>query len=165
MFLHEVFKTKLPKWLKPQPVIIIVDEVERMLYGYRADFLVAFRDLMRQVRDGDMLRLIFVVNSKKAVKALELMDETYPVEIVHVPKVCRESVVKNYGKKLAEIFDECSGSIDIAMDYEMDIKYSTNLYAKEYTERLERIYAENCCLVKEITPDEYNLAVKKRQAR
>lgn len=56
-------------------------------------------------------------------------------------------------------------SIGIAMDYEMDIKYSTNLDAKEYTERLERIYAENCCLVKEITPDEYNLAVKKRQAR
>lgn len=33
-FLHTLFKTKLPAFLKPQPVIIVVDQAEELLRAY-----------------------------------------------------------------------------------------------------------------------------------
>jgi hypothetical protein len=69
LFLVKVFKTTLPAFLLPQPVIIVVDQAEELLRVYRADFLVGFYNLVKEGRDDDLFRLVLVINSDNAVKA------------------------------------------------------------------------------------------------
>ena len=57
LFLQNVFNSKVPKFLEPQPAIIIVDQAEVLLKAYRANFLVAFYDLAKEARDDDLFRL------------------------------------------------------------------------------------------------------------
>ena len=54
LFLHSLFKTSLPKFLKPQPSVIVVDQAEELLRAYGADFLVGFYNLAKQGRDTDL---------------------------------------------------------------------------------------------------------------
>eukprot|EP01035_Chromulina_nebulosa_P002619 gene2619-3561_t len=48
LFLQEVFNSKVPKFLEPQPAIIIVDQAEELLKAYRANFLVDFYNLAKE---------------------------------------------------------------------------------------------------------------------
>lgn len=53
-FLHMLFKTKLPAFLKPQPAIIVVDQAEELLRAYRADFLMGFYNLVKKGPFGSL---------------------------------------------------------------------------------------------------------------
>lgn len=155
LFLHKVFKTKLPRLLKPQPAIIIVDQAEELLRAYRANFLVAFYNLAKEARDDDLFRLVLVINTENAVKALELMNGGDMFDIVQGPKVSREAVENSYGENFAKIFDDCNGCIGVAMDYVADKKRPKDMTAKDFAEMKRLIYLENSCLVEEITRAEY----------
>jgi hypothetical protein len=74
LFLHMLFKDKLPRFLMPQPAIVVVDQAEELLRAYRADFLVGFHNIVKEGRDGDLFRLVLVINTQNAVKALKLMN-------------------------------------------------------------------------------------------
>jgi hypothetical protein len=129
-----------------------VDQAEELLKAYRANFPVAFYDLAKESRDCDLFRLVLVINTENAVKALELMNGGNMFEIVKGPKVSREAVEKSYGEDFAKIFDDCNGCIGLALDYVSENKQMT---AKDFTEMKNRTYLENSCLVNEITRDEY----------
>lgn len=158
LFLHYVFKARLPRFLKPQPVVIIVDQAEVLLAAYRANFLLEFDDLFKCARDKDLVRLVLVVNTEKAVKALELVNDGCMFEIVRGPKVSREAVEAAHGEAVAKIFDDCDGCIGVAMDYLRDTNRRRDMTAREYAERFNRNYLT---LVDEITRDEYHKAQAK----
>ena len=158
VFLSMVFKTSLPSLLKPQPAIIIVDQAEELLRAYRAHFLVGFYNLVKEARDDDLFRLVIVVNSPNAVKALQLMNGGNMFEIIEAPKVSREAVVSKYGEEFARIFDDCGGCIGVALDYQADDKVKENTSAIEYAATRKKIYTLDNCLTEEITREEYKKA-------
>ena len=110
LFLQKVFKTNLPRFLKPQPAIIIVDQAEELLRAHRSNFLVAFYNLAKEARDHDLFRLVMVINTENAVKALELMNGGNMFEIIQGPKVSREAVEKSYGENLRKYLMIATGA-------------------------------------------------------
>ena len=119
-FLVKVFKTRLPEFLLPQPAIIVVDQAEELLRAYRAEFLVGFYNLVKEGRDDDLFRLVLVINTENAVKALKLMFGGNMFTIIRAPNVSREAVVAVYGESFAKIFDDCDSCIGVALDYTTD---------------------------------------------
>lgn len=157
LFLHKLFKAKAPNLLKPQPAIIVVDQAEKLLRAYRADFLVGFYDLVKEARDDDLFRLVLVINTETAVKALKLMNGGNMFTIIQAPKVSREAVVAAYGENFAKIFDDCDSCIGVALDYTNDEERPKDMSAKEYAAMKKEKYASDCLDV-EITREEYSKA-------
>eukprot|EP00981_Chlorochromonas_danica_P014897 scaffold9386_cov154-Ochromonas_danica.AAC.4 len=155
VFLHTLFKTKLPTFLKPQPAIIVVDQAEELLRAYRAEFLVGFYNLVKEGRDDDLFRLVLVINTENAVKALELMNGGNMFDVITAPKVSREAVVEHYGDEFAKVFDDCDCCIGVALDYVADKKRPKDMTAKEYAALKKEKYASDNCLAVEITREEY----------
>jgi hypothetical protein len=151
MFLLKLFKTSLPSLLTPQPTIIIVDDAECLLVSYRADFLVELSNL-KEVHEDGLCRLILVVNTENAVKSLNLLDL---FECIQSPKISRNTIVEKYGEQFAKIFEDCDGSIGIALEYHVDPR-SKVMSAKEYAAMWKD--SSNHCLSEEITEEEYHLA-------
>lgn len=155
MFLHTVFKTKLPAFLKPQPAIIVVDQAEELLRAFRAEFLVRIYDLVKEGRDDDLFRLVLIVNTENAVKALELMNGGNMFDVIEAPKVSREAVVKEHGENFAKIFDDCDCCIGVAFDYVADQKRPKDQTAKVYAMKTKEMYVSDSCLADAITKEEY----------
>lgn len=153
LFLGQVFKNRLPSFLLPQPAIIVVNQAEEMLRAQRANFLVAFEDLAKKSRDTDLVRLVLVINTENAVKALELMGGGM-FNVIRAPKVSREAVIEHYGDEFAKVFDDCDSCIGIALDYFEDTS-SKKMTAKEYATMRKEMYASDHCLTVEITREEY----------
>jgi len=158
LFLVKIFKTKLPRLLNPQPAIIVVDQAEELLKAYRSNFLVFFYNLAKEARDRDLFRLVLVVNTENAVKALQLMNGGNMFEIIQGPKVSRDAVKKSYGENFAQIFDDCNGCIGVAMEYASDNQLAKAMTAKDFAEMKKRTYLANSCLVDEISLEEYSKA-------
>lgn len=158
LFLHMLFKTKLPNFLKPQPAIIVVDQAEELLRAYRAEFLMGFYNLAKKGRDTDLFHLVLVINTENAVNALKLMNGGNMFTIIQAPKVSREAVVAAYDESFAKIFDDCDSCIGIALDYITDTDRPKDMTAIEYAAAKKKMYAEDNCLVAEITKDEYTKA-------
>ena len=158
VFLHSLFKSKLYSFLRPQPAIIVVDQAEELLRSYRAEFLVGFYNLVKEARDDDLFRLVLVINTENAVKALELMNGGNMFDVITAPKVSREAVVEHYGDELAKIFDECDCCIGIALDYVADKKRPKDMTAREYAAAKKEKYVKDNCLAVEITREEYTKA-------
>ena len=154
-FLLKVFKTRLPAFLMPQPAIIVVDQAEELLRAYRADFLVGFYNLAKKCRDTDLFRLVLVINTENAVKALKLMNGGNMFTIIQAPKVSREAVVAVYGESFAKVFDDCDSCIGVALDYTIDEERPKDMSAKEYAAMKKEKYASHNCLAVEITKEEY----------
>ena len=166
LFLHKSLKNMLPAFLKPQPAIIVVDQAEELLRAYRADFLVGFYNLAKEGRDDDLFRLVLVINSDNAVKALELMNGGNMFSVVQAPKVSREAIVGKYGEDFARVFDDCDSCIGVALDYLSDEERPKDMPAKEYAAQKKKKYISDNCLTEEITREEYNEArehCKKKQ--
>lgn len=155
VFLHTLFKTKLPTFLKPQPAIIVVDQAEELLRAYRAEFLVGFYNLVKEARDTDLFRLVLVISTENAVKALELIYGGNMFTIIQAPKVSREAVAAVYGENFAKIFDDCDFCIGVALDYVNDKERPKDMTAKEYAAMKKEKYAGDKCLAVEITREEY----------
>jgi hypothetical protein len=158
LFLHKSLKNLLPGFLKPQPSIIVVDQAEELLRAYRADFLVGFYNLAKEGRDDDLFRLVLVINSDNAVKALELMNGGNMFDIIEAPKVSREAIVSKFGEEFAKTFDACDGCIGVALDFLADKKKPAGMLAKEYAALKKEKYISDNCLTDEITREEYNKA-------
>jgi hypothetical protein len=158
VFLHTLFKSKLPAFLKPQPAIIVVDQAEELLRAYRAEFLVGFYNLVKEGRDDDLYRLVLVINTENAVKALELMNGGNMFDVITAPKVSRDAVAEHYGEEFAKVFDDCDCCIGVALDYLADKKRPKDMTAKEYAAMKKEKYASDNCLAVEITREEYTKA-------
>jgi hypothetical protein len=156
LFLYKSLKGRLPRFLRPQPTIIVIDQAEELLCAYRADFLVRFHNLVKWGRDRGLYRLVLVINSENAVKALELMYGGNMFHVIQAPKVSREAVVDKYGEEFAKIFDECDGCLGIALDFLSD--KPAGMSAREYADMKAQIYTSYNCLTKEITIEEYDKA-------
>lgn len=155
LLLHKTLKTRLPSFLKPQPAIIVVDQAEELLRAYRADFLVGFYNLAKKGRDNDLFRLVLVINTENAVKALELMNGGNMFDVITAPKVTRDAVVAEFGEDFAKIFDDCDSCIGVALDYVADKKRPKNMTAKEYAAEKKEKYVNDNCLTREISREEY----------
>jgi len=161
LFLFEMFRFSLPAFLLPQPAIIVIDQAEELLRAYRADVLVGLYNLVKEGRDRRLFRLVLVINSNNAVKALELMNGGDMFSVVEAPKVSREAIVDKYGEDFARVFDECDGCIGVAFDYAFyDKKRPKGMLAKEYAALKKEKYTRDNCLTEEITREEYNKAAE-----
>eukprot|EP01039_Chlorochromonas_danica_P005198 gene5198-5723_t len=155
VFLHKLFKANLPNLLKPQPAIIVVDQAEELLRAHRAQFLVGFYNLVKEGRDDDLFRLVLVINTETAAKALKLMNGGNMFTIMQAPKVSREAVVAVYGESFAKVFDDCDSCIGVALDYTIDEERPKDMSAKEYAAMKKEQYVKDNCLAIEITREEY----------
>lgn len=152
--LVKLFPSQLPEFLRPQPTIIVVDDAEELLRAYRSHFLIQFGCLVRLSRDTNLLRIVFVVNSENAVKALHLMGSGC-LSTIRAPKVSRAAVVETYGGDFAKVFDDCDSCIGIALEYVNIYKQPRGMTAKEYaSERKQQLIRDNN-LTDEITHEEY----------
>jgi hypothetical protein len=104
---------------------------------------------------SDLFRLVLVINTENAVKALELMNGGNMFSIIQAAKVSREAVVSQYGEEFAKIFDECDSCIGVALDYVKDEKRPKDMTAKEYAAKKKENYVSDNCLTEEITREEY----------
>lgn len=158
LFLFRMFRFSLPAFLLPQPAIIVIDQAEKLLRAYRADFLVGLYNLAKEGRDDRLFRLVLVINSDNAVKALKLMNGGNMFSVVQAPKVSREAIVGKYGEDFAKVFDDCDGCIGVALDYLSDEERPKDMPAKEYAALKKEKYTSDNCLTDEITRKEYNKA-------
>jgi hypothetical protein len=154
-FLFSIFNKKLPMFLRPQPTIIVVDQAEELLRANRANVLVGFYNLVKRARDNKVVKLVLVINSENAVKALKLMNGGNMFSIIQAPKVSRDAVVLQYGDEFAKISDYCDGCIGVALDYLSDDERPKDMTAKEYAAKKKEKYIANNCLTEEITREEY----------
>ena len=157
LFLFRMFRFSLPVFLLPQPAIIVIDQAEELLRAYRADFLVGLYNLAKEGRDDRLFRLVLVINSDNAVKALELMNGGNMFDVIEAPKVSREAIVSNFGEEFSKTFDECDGCIGVALDFQAD-KKTAGMSAKEYCALQKERYISDNCLTDEISREEYNKA-------
>ena len=158
LFLFRMFRFSLPVFLLPQPAIIVIDQAEELLRAYRADFLVGLYNLAKEGRDDRLFRLVLVINSDNAVKALELMNGGNMFDVIEAPKVSREAIVSKFGEDFAKTFDECDGCIGVALDFLADKKKPAGMSAKEYGALKREKYTIDNCLTDEISREEYNKA-------
>jgi hypothetical protein len=158
LYLHRTFKGFLPRFLKPQPAIIVIDQAEELLRAYRAVFLVEFYNIVKWARDKDLFILVLVINSDNAVKALELMHGGNMFSFIRAPKVSRDAVVSEYGEKFANIFDECDSCIGVALDYVRGEDRREDMSARDYAKMKMKQYISDNCLTDEITKEEFNKA-------
>lgn len=156
--LHKTFKEMLPVYLRPRPAIIVVDQAEELIRAYRATFLTSFYQLIKRGRDNDLFRLVLVVNTESAVKALKLLNGGNMFAVVQAPKVSREAVANAYGEGFAEVFDDCDSCIGMAFDYTTDTERPKDMTAREYAAAKKERYIKDNCLAVEITRDEFTKA-------
>ena len=156
-FLHSLFKSNLPEILIPQPAIVVIDQAEVLMRAYRAQFLVSIDSLVRVARNTDLVRLVLVVESENALKALELLYGGNLVDFFCVPKVSREAVVQMYGEAFAKVFDDCDSCLGIALDYTREPR---RIDAKQYALKRRASHADNACLTAEITREEFHRATE-----
>jgi hypothetical protein len=154
-FLNAAFGNALPAFLKPQPPIIVIDQAEELLRVYRADFLIALHDLVKEARDDKVFRLVLVINSQHAVNALKLLNGGNMFSFIQAPKVSRDAVVGEYGEEVARIFNDCDDCIGVALDYQYDKERPKYMSAKDYAEMKKKQFMSDHCLTNEITRAEY----------
>ena len=111
----------------------------------KSRFLVSIDNLVRRALDTDLLRLVFVIDSENAVKALELIYGGNMFAVIQAPKVSHEAVVKQYGEDFAKIFPDCDGCIGIALDYEKVEERPKDMTAKAYAAMRKEMYVSNNC--------------------
>ena len=162
IFLYRSFASRLPNVLRPQPTIIVFDNAEELLSTYRCQFMKSVEILMKE-SDVDTYRLVFIVSSENAVKALQLMYDYERVDVIQAPKVMRESVVDVYGEDFAKVFDACDENIGIALSYEYEYgdKAVKPMTGQAYTEQMKDNVRKMHVLTKEITREEYDAEKKK----
>ncbi len=153
--LKAAFGDALPAFLKPQPPIIVIDQAEELLATYRADFLIALYDLVKETRDDKVFRLVLIINTQQAVKALKLLNGGNMFSVIQAPKVSRDAVVGEYGEEFAKIFKDCDDCIGVALDYQYDKERLNGMSAKDYAEMKKKQYMSDNCLMDEITREEY----------
>ena len=75
LLLRRWFGKSLPRLLRAQPSLVIIDNTEDLIAADRARFLLAVRPLvdMAATRPGS-LQLVFVVNTNEAVKSLQALN-------------------------------------------------------------------------------------------
>jgi hypothetical protein len=158
LFLHKFFDGKLPRLLKPQPVVIVVDQAEELLRRFRADFLAEFTGLAKRGRDHDTLRLVLVVNSDHAVDALDLVYGGDMFDVVAAPNVSRDAVSAAYGEALAQTFDDCGGCFGVATEFERDEKRKKKpaMSARDFSLMMKDMYTERYWLTEPISREEYD---------
>ena len=153
VFLNNFFDGRLPRILKPQPTIIIVDQAEELLRKFRGEFLVKFYNLAKEGRDNDTFRLVLVINTENAVESLKLLNGGNMFEIVRAPKVSKDAVTKYLGEDFAQIFEDCDSCIGVAQDF---VTEKPSVSAKEFFNTSKQQYEQNNCLLRPISRAEYN---------
>lgn len=156
IFLQDLFGFRSPSYFAPQPAIVVVDQAEELLRAYCSEFLLYFYDLAKSCRDEDLLRLVLVINSEKAVDALKLMNGGNMFDVIRVPKVCRDAVVSRYGEGFAKIFDDCEGCIGTALDHQNERGCLDGMSAKDFSAMKKKKYTKFNCLTEAITEEEFN---------
>jgi len=153
--LNKFFDGKLPRLLKPQPTIIIVDQAEELLRKFRGDFLNEFYVLAKLGRDADSFRLVLIINSEYAVKALKLLNGGNMFDVVAAPKVSKDAVSGVYGKEFSQTFEDCGNCIGIAIDFEA--AKDKTMSAKDFALMKKTMYIRDNCLTEPISREEYHL--------
>ena len=153
--LNKFFDGKLPRLLKPQPTIIIVDQAEELLRRFRGDFLTTFYRLIKKGRDNDAFRLVLIINSENAVNALKLLNGGNMFDVVAAPKVSKDAVSAICGKEFSQIFEDCGDCIGIAMDFEAS--KDETMSAKDFALMKKTMYIRDNCLTEPISREEYHL--------
>ena len=152
-FLYTLFGERLPRLLKPQPTIIIVDQAEELLRKYRGKFLVEFYKLAKKGRDTDAFRLVLIINTENAVESLKLINGGNMFEVVRAPKVTKDAVLRYHGKEFAQIFEDCDNCIGIAEDF---VTEKPSVSAREFFNMRKQQYERDSCLLQAISRAEYN---------
>ena len=154
------FNKKLPYILQPKPTIIVIDNAEMLLFSYRAEFLVYFSSLIQLSNNSNIVKIIFIVNSNNAIKALNLIYGKHMYDIIYTPKVDINAIKTQYNQEFVQIFADCNSNIGISDDYISDTNKKKNITVQEYSNIQHNIYSNSCCLTKEITLEELNKARK-----
>ena len=160
IFLQESFGDYLPRPLRPQPAIIIVDQAEELLRAYRCDFLEQFYLLAKEARDLNSHRLVLIINTENAVNALKLLNGGNLFEFVQAPMVLKDAVMKEYDGTFVEVFEDCESCIGTALDY---VTNKPQMSAKDYYKMTKATYEKVNCLLDPITVEEYTAFVDKRK--
>jgi hypothetical protein len=119
---------------------------------------VGFYNLAKKGRDNNLFRLVLVINTDNAEKALKLMNGGNMFTFIQAPKVSQEAVVQRYGEDFVKIFVECDSCIGVALDYTNDENREKGTTPRTYAaEKKPKSESDNCLTV-EINVEEYTKA-------
>jgi hypothetical protein len=153
--MFSIFGDILPKILRPQPSLVIIDQAEELICAHRADFLLTVSPLVKLCRDRpSTLQLIFVVNSDAAVQSLDALNGGTLFTLVQCPKPSYDDVVVSFGadEQFVDIFRKLDSCIGLVYDYFRDHKDSES--PEQYLLRKRRSYLDIIQVVKEVSREE-----------
>lgn len=152
ILLQKSFGDYLPRLLRPQPAIIIVDQAEELLRVYRCEFLEQFYLLVKEARDHNSHRLVLIINTEYALKALKLLNGGNLFDFVQAPMVSKDAVMKEYDGTFVQVFEDCENCSGTALDF---VTNNPPMSAKDYHNMTKAIYENTNCLLDPITFEEY----------
>jgi hypothetical protein len=106
-----------------------------------------------------VFRLVILIVSDNSAKALNLIHGKEMFDIIEAPKVSKEAVQQELGDEFQKVFEDCDDSLGIAIDYINDSDRNRDETAKDYALRIKEIYRKHCCLIPEISTEEYQREV------
>lgn len=117
-FLFDVLPFQLPRFLRKQPTLIIIDQAEELINHHRADFINIVFPLVKLCKGSpDVVQLVFVVNSPEAVASLEALNGGNLFDVVECPKPNVDRIAATYGEDFLVAHKEMDECIGITQDY------------------------------------------------
>lgn len=120
---------------------------------FRCEYLLKFSGLVRNARDHNTFRLVFLINTKNAVESLEVLHGGGLFEFVHLPMVSKDALVDCRGEDFVQIFEECDNNIGNAHAY---VTEKPSMSAKDFSNMRKLQLLRDHCLLQPITSAEYN---------
>jgi hypothetical protein len=118
ILLNRLFPNSLPRFLRPQPSYIIIDQAEELIASYRAKFLNMVYPLVKYARDSPQaLQLLFVVNSNAGALSLEALNGGTLFTRLPCPAPTKEEVRAKMSDEFSSVFEALGCQVGTAEDY------------------------------------------------
>jgi hypothetical protein len=157
LFLEKRLKNyiSLPWWATPQPVVVVFDHAECFLQKHRAEAVSFFHPLVKMANNGphsEVIKLIVIVNSEKAVKSLQ-QTTSERFMIVDCPRVDMGKIED--GQLIKKTLEDCQGCIGYAMSYLRSEQLKNKKSAKEFSGESSKCFRNRDRLFQPILEAEY----------
>jgi hypothetical protein len=118
---QQTFGRSLPRILKPQPTLIVIDEAEDLIAKHRAAFVGKLEPWVKQALDRPLtLQLVLVTKTDAGTESLEALNGGTLFHQVLCPRPSDNAVVRHFGKYFADpsdMYKRFESRIAVLADY------------------------------------------------
>lgn len=149
----DVFGSRLPHLLRPQPSIIIIDRAEELIAEYRGEFLSEIAALVQYSSNSpSSLQLIFVVYTKEGADSLLALNGGSQFCVYDAPLPSPDDIKAVFPKDV-DLFLQLGSRIGLLDKYKR-FGAPLQLSPEAYAEQVQSSYDERRTVQKPVTKDE-----------